>query len=214
MVTFTHPSGNLNGPVPFSFDDDRLDRAQPVRVVLGGFEYPGEVIVAGQWRAEFGRPLSGVSMFRLVLLHSSDAPAPDDITDDRICVAVPRGGGGCPTPPVAGGSTNSRPGEGAASAVSATSRATASGAAPSRRGVVGWESKSEDTKFPFLSGVLNLLRRSSAACNPAGLPGSSTSLRLFSTVGCSPIAIRRASSGSTPWRINSCIRRRKMTLFS
>jgi len=76
--------------VPFSFADDLLDHTQPVCVTLGGFEYPGEVIVAGRWRAEFGRPLSGVSMFRLVLLHSTDVPAPDDIVDDRICVAAPR----------------------------------------------------------------------------------------------------------------------------
>lgn len=94
MVTSTQPSGHLighpDGQVPFSFADDLLDRTQPVRVILGGFEYPGEVIVARQWRAKFGRPLSGVSMFRLVLLHSTDVPAPEEITDDRICVAAPR----------------------------------------------------------------------------------------------------------------------------
>ncbi|MCH7969650.1 MAG: hypothetical protein IH960_01240 [Chloroflexi bacterium] len=94
MVSFLHTSGSPTrhptGHVPFSFADDLLDRTQPVCVTLGGFEYPGEVIVAGRWRAEFGRPLSGVSMFRLVLLHSTDVPAPDDIVDDRICVAAPR----------------------------------------------------------------------------------------------------------------------------
>ena len=93
MVSFMHTSGSPTrhptGHVPFSFADDLLDRTQPVCVTLGGFEYPGEVIVAGRWRAEFGRPLSGVSMFRLVLLHSTDVPAPDDIVDDRICVAAP-----------------------------------------------------------------------------------------------------------------------------
>ncbi|MCZ6538660.1 MAG: hypothetical protein O6922_02385 [Chloroflexi bacterium] len=94
MVSFLRSSGSspgaLTGRVPFSFADDLLNSTQPVRVTLGGFEYPGEVIVAGRWRAEIGRPLSGVSMFRLVLLRAADAPNPDDIADDRICVAAPR----------------------------------------------------------------------------------------------------------------------------
>ena len=90
MVASTHPSGHSIAHAPFSFADDQLDRAQPVRVTLSGFEHPGEVIVAGRWRAEFGRPLSGVSMFRLVLLDSTGAPTPDEIMDDRICVAAPR----------------------------------------------------------------------------------------------------------------------------
>ena len=97
MVSYLRSSGQASEPpaehVPFSFADDLRDCTQPVRVTLGGLEYPGEVIVAGRWRAAFGRPLSGVSMFRLVLLHSPDAPSPDAIVDDRICVAAPRVGG-------------------------------------------------------------------------------------------------------------------------
>jgi len=93
-----HSSGLPSGPsiqhparrAPFSFADDLLDQTQPVNVTLWGFEYPGEVIVAERWRAEFGEALSGVSMFRLVLLHTPEAPTPDDIADDRICVAAPR----------------------------------------------------------------------------------------------------------------------------
>ena len=98
MVSYLRSSGHASEPptrqtgehVPFSFADDLRDCTQPVRVTLGGLEYPGEVIVAGRWRAAFGRPLSGVSMFRLVLLHSPNAPSPDAIVDDRICVAAPR----------------------------------------------------------------------------------------------------------------------------
>ncbi len=83
-------AGPPDGHVRFSFADDLLGHTQPVRVTLREFEHPGEVIVAGRWRTEFGMPLSGVSMFRLVLLQEADAPAPDDILDDRICVAAAR----------------------------------------------------------------------------------------------------------------------------
>lgn len=75
-------------PVPFSFAEDFLGRPQLVQVVLGGFEYPGEVIVTADWLPEFGEPLSGISMFRPVLLQSSSGPTSDEIADSRICVAV------------------------------------------------------------------------------------------------------------------------------
>ena len=75
-------------PVPFSFAQEFLGRPQQVQAVLGGFEYPGEVIVAPNWLPEYGEPLSGVSMFRLVLLQSSAGPTSSDIVDSRICVAV------------------------------------------------------------------------------------------------------------------------------
>jgi hypothetical protein len=74
--------------VPFSFAEDFFGRPQRVSTFLGGFEYPGEVIVANEWRSEFGRPLGGVSMFRLVLLQSSEGPSPKEIGDKRICVAL------------------------------------------------------------------------------------------------------------------------------
>jgi hypothetical protein len=75
-------------PAPFSFGEDFVGRPQRVSTLLGGFEYPGEVIVADEWRSEFGRALSGVSMFRLVLLQSSEGPSPEEIGDKRICVAL------------------------------------------------------------------------------------------------------------------------------
>lgn len=76
--------------VPFSFADDQLNRTQAVSVALGGFDYPGEVIVGSEWQKEFGEPISGISMFRLVLLRTSTTPTPDDITDSRIVVAAYR----------------------------------------------------------------------------------------------------------------------------
>ena len=50
--------------------------------------------MARQWRGDFGRLLTGVSMFRLVLLYPTSRPEPTDILDDRICVAAPRMKGG------------------------------------------------------------------------------------------------------------------------
>ena len=87
MVTPVSPVART-GSVPFSFAEDRFGQPQPVRVILDGFEYPGEVIVAPNWRSEFGEPLRGVSMFRLVLLQTSKAPSAEEILDRRICVVA------------------------------------------------------------------------------------------------------------------------------
>ena len=75
-------------PVPFTFTNDHSGKPQAVQVSLGGFEYPGEVIVCDKWQSQFGEALDGLSMFRLVLLQSSAGPSPSDISDIRICVAV------------------------------------------------------------------------------------------------------------------------------
>ena len=74
--------------MPFSFAPEQSGLPQPVNVTLGRYQYPGEVIVARQWQANFGQPLSGVSMFRLVLLNSGEAPESGEIDDPRICVAA------------------------------------------------------------------------------------------------------------------------------
>ena len=76
------------GSVPFSFAEDRFGQQQAVQVILNGFEYPGEVVVAPDWRAEFGESLRGISMFLLVLLQTSEGPSAAEISDRRICVAV------------------------------------------------------------------------------------------------------------------------------
>ena len=88
VTSVKSPKGTHASTVPFSLARDQLDRTQPVSVHFGGFEYPGEVIVAIDWQAEFGGRLTGVAMFRLVLLQSSRVPSPDQINDKRICVAV------------------------------------------------------------------------------------------------------------------------------
>ena len=89
MVTSVNPPENTHtGTVPFSLAREQLDRTQVVSAVLGGLEYPGEVIVASDWQSEFGETLNGVSIFRLVLLQSSSRPSSRQINDRRICVAV------------------------------------------------------------------------------------------------------------------------------
>lgn len=74
--------------MPFSFAEDRFGQPQAVQAILDGFEYPGEVVVAPNWRPEFGEPLRGISMFRLVLLQTSEGPSASEISDRRVCVAV------------------------------------------------------------------------------------------------------------------------------
>lgn len=87
MVTSANPSAQVQH-AQFSFAQDSLDQPQPVNAVIGGFNYPGEVIVADAWESEFGEQLTSVTMFRLVFLQSSQAPAPTSILDRRILVAV------------------------------------------------------------------------------------------------------------------------------
>jgi hypothetical protein len=87
LVTSSNPQTQV-ATVPFSFTDDQLGKPQNVTANLGGFDYPGEVIVADEWDPRFGETLTGESMFRLILLQSDTGPAPDQIGDNRICVAT------------------------------------------------------------------------------------------------------------------------------
>ena len=56
-----------------------------------GIQYPGEVIVADRWRAEWGAPLKGNVYFRVVLLRSRQSIPRDAIQDSRIAACVPGG---------------------------------------------------------------------------------------------------------------------------
>lgn len=87
MVTTTN-SNTLASPLSFSFAPDRREVAQPVQATLSGIEYPGEVIVADEWKPEFGEQLTGLPMFRVVLMRSNVGPSRKDLADDRICVAI------------------------------------------------------------------------------------------------------------------------------
>ncbi|MDG0867040.1 hypothetical protein [Candidatus Lucifugimonas marina] len=87
MVTSVNPSAQVRA-AQFSFAQDSLGQPQPVNAVIGGFDYPGEVIVADAWEPEFGEQLNSVNMFRLVLLQTSGRTAPTGILDKRILVAV------------------------------------------------------------------------------------------------------------------------------
>lgn len=90
MVISTENSARYN-PIAFSLSDHDSGQFQSVYVVIGGIEYPGEVIVAEKWQSQFGERLTGTSMFRLVLLKSPLVPPSSELTDSRICVAVQGG---------------------------------------------------------------------------------------------------------------------------
>ena len=87
MVTSVNPSAQAQ-PAQFSFAQDSLGHPQNVGAAINGFEYPGEVVVADNWQSDFGERLTGVSMFRLVLLQSNQGPSQREIHDERIIVAV------------------------------------------------------------------------------------------------------------------------------
>ncbi|MBT3995229.1 MAG: hypothetical protein HOF01_05465 [Chloroflexi bacterium] len=73
MVTLTHSSRQVK-PLPFSFAADLIGETQRIHVELAGFEYPGEIIVAEEWRPDYGKELEHDAMYRLVLLQSSSVP--------------------------------------------------------------------------------------------------------------------------------------------
>jgi hypothetical protein len=72
---------------PFSFSEESFGVVQRVESLIGGFSYPGEVIVTDTWNPSFGEVLRGSAMFRIVLLTSSESPDSSEIDDHRICVA-------------------------------------------------------------------------------------------------------------------------------
>jgi len=72
---------------PFSFAEESFGVMQRVESIIGGFSYPGEVIVADSWNPLFGKALRGSAMFRIVLLTSRESPNASEIDDQRICVA-------------------------------------------------------------------------------------------------------------------------------
>ena len=87
MVTSANLSRSASN-VQFSFAQDLIGRAQRVETSLRGYQYSGEVIVASEWRAEYGQKLTGAAMFRMVLLQSCNGPSSVAIGDKRICFAV------------------------------------------------------------------------------------------------------------------------------
>ncbi|MGB1749808.1 MAG: hypothetical protein ACPHK0_08540 [Dehalococcoidia bacterium] len=71
------------------FDIEFFREIQKVTVSVRGFDYPGEVIVSPRWDADFGVPLSGTSMFRLVLLTSESRGIDLSSLAPGIAVVVP-----------------------------------------------------------------------------------------------------------------------------
>ena len=64
----TNSSRQVNS-LPFSFAADLVGESQRVDVELAKFDYPGEIIVAEEWRPDCGKELEHRAMYRLVLLQ-------------------------------------------------------------------------------------------------------------------------------------------------
>lgn len=82
-------STSYSPEIQIRFDSEFFRQVQHVTVSVHGFDYPGEVIVAPQWDPQFGTALSGISMFRLVLLTAYSAEINSSSLASGVGVAVP-----------------------------------------------------------------------------------------------------------------------------
>jgi hypothetical protein len=64
------------------------DAVHPWRVVRGGIQFPGEVVVAATWRGELGRALLLGGHFRVVLLRTAPQRPPEPLAPG-VAVAAP-----------------------------------------------------------------------------------------------------------------------------
>ena len=71
------------------FTEARRDEPQRWHVSHLGLDYPGEVIVAQEWRDEWGTPLEGDVYFRLVLFLEPQDVTEVTLRDPRIAVCLP-----------------------------------------------------------------------------------------------------------------------------
>ncbi len=73
------------------FPELSLNRATPWSCAYQGIEYPGEVILADEWRPDMGDALDLSRHFRLVILLRPQPLRIRDLRDPRIVVMAPRG---------------------------------------------------------------------------------------------------------------------------
>jgi len=72
------------------FGQFERDKLKAVKVTQRHIEYPGEVVVATRWRAEYGQSLQVEDKhFRVVILTQIEEVAAADLQDPRIAVLVP-----------------------------------------------------------------------------------------------------------------------------
>jgi len=83
-------STSYSPEIQIRFDSEFFRQVQHVTVSVRGFDYPGEVIVAPQWNPQFGTALSGISMFRLVLLTDESKYIDRVSLSPHIGAVVPR----------------------------------------------------------------------------------------------------------------------------
>ena len=71
-----------------------MDAVTPISAVHLGIEYRGEVVRAGRWSPEFGRPPGDGSHFKIVLLQERPRSGILEIVDQKTAVCVPASGSG------------------------------------------------------------------------------------------------------------------------
>ncbi len=69
-----------------------LNEPQPFACDHHGLRYPGEVIRASRWSPAWGRPLSGDTYFRIVLLQQRRSGTQPAVHDPRIALCLPSTG--------------------------------------------------------------------------------------------------------------------------
>ena len=64
-------------------------RQYPLSAHYNGLLYPGEAILAEGWEPQWGLPLEGERLFRVVFLSTHQPVSPEELQDARIAVCVP-----------------------------------------------------------------------------------------------------------------------------
>lgn len=78
------------GGEPSLFGQFERDKRKSFKVTQRRIEYPGEVMIATRWRAEYGQPLQAENKhFRVVILTQIETVNSADLQDPRIAVLVP-----------------------------------------------------------------------------------------------------------------------------
>jgi len=83
-------SSTVAGGEQSLFGQYEQDKATSSRVMHRRIEYPGELVVATRWRADYGQPLQVEDVhFRVVFLTQIEDVVPSDLQDPRIAVLMP-----------------------------------------------------------------------------------------------------------------------------
>lgn len=71
------------------FSGYKLDERKDVEVDFKKIEYDGEVILATNWRPDYGEPVKEGLHFRIIFLTNNTEVKPEELRDPRIAVCIP-----------------------------------------------------------------------------------------------------------------------------